>query len=294
VLVGPWVPWPRREGSVRARLFLIVDDHSRLLADGRFFAHENARACQDLLRRAITRRGLPEVFYCDNGAPFSNAWLARTCGVLGIRLVHSQPYSPEGRGKQERLNRYVREAFLAEATHHGIGSLEELNDLFAAWAAQVANRRVHAETGQAPIERFEAGGPPRQADPALLHEAFRWSVTRKVTRTATVPLEGNSYAVDPALTGRRVELRYDPEDLSAIDIYLDGKPAGAATPFVTRRHVHRAVPQAARPDPDPTGVDYLGLVAAAHEEEAGTGAKIDFAQLAMFTRNGEDGKEQRR
>jgi hypothetical protein len=49
---------------VRARLFLIVDDHSRLLVDGRFFAHENARACQDLLRRAITRRGLPEVFYC--------------------------------------------------------------------------------------------------------------------------------------------------------------------------------------------------------------------------------------
>ena len=294
VLVGPWVPWPRREGSVRARLFLIVDDHSRLLADGRFFAHENARACQDLLRRAITRRGLPEVFYCDNGAPFSNAWLARTCGVLGIRLVHSQPYSPEGRGKQERLNRYIREAFLAEATHHGIASLEELNDLLAAWAAQVANRRVHAETGQAPIERFEAGGPPRQADPALLAEAFRWSVTRKVTRTATVPLEGNSYAVDPALTGRRIELRYDPEDLSAIDVYLDGKPAGAATPFVTRRHVHRAVPQAARPDPDPTGVDYLGLVAAAHEEEAGTGAKIDFARLAMFTGNGEDGTEQRR
>ncbi|MGD0066749.1 MAG: DDE-type integrase/transposase/recombinase [Streptosporangiaceae bacterium] len=69
VLIGPWVPWPRREGSVRARLFLIVDDHSRLLVDGRFFAHENARACQDLLRRAITRRGLPEVFYCDYADP---------------------------------------------------------------------------------------------------------------------------------------------------------------------------------------------------------------------------------
>ena len=37
VLVGPWVPWPRRDGSVRARLFLIVDDHSRLLVDGRFY-----------------------------------------------------------------------------------------------------------------------------------------------------------------------------------------------------------------------------------------------------------------
>jgi putative transposase len=283
VLVGPWVPWPRREGSARARLFLIVDDHSRLLVDGRFFAHENARACQELLRRAITRRGVPDVLYADNGAPFSNAWLARTCGVLGVRLVHSRPYSPEGRGKQERLNRYIREAFLAEATHRGIESLEALNDLFAAWADHVANRRVHAETGQAPVARFEAGGPHRQADPGLLAEAFRWSVTRKVTRTATVPLEGNAYAVDPALTGRRVELRYDPEDLSRLDVFLDGKAAGAAVPFVTRRHVHRAVPQAAPAPPPATGVDYLGLVAAAHDEAAGTGAKIDFARLGMLT-----------
>ena len=203
--------------------------------------------------------------------------------MLGVRLVHSQPYSPEGRGKQERLNRYIREAFLAEATHHGIQSLEDLNDLFAAWAARVANRRVHAETGQAPIGRFEAGGPHRQADPRLLAEAFRWSVTRKVTRTASVPLEGNAYAVDPALTGRRVELRYDPEDLTAIDVFLDGRPAGKAVPFITRRHVHRAVPQAARPEPDPTGIDYLGLVAAAHDEEAGAGAKIDYARLGKLS-----------
>src|SRR5712671_7418729 len=279
VLTGPWVPHPRREGSVRARLFLIVDDHSRLLADGRFFAYENARACQDLLRRAITRRGLPEVFYCDNGAPFSNAWLARTCAVLGVRLVHSQPYSPEGRGKQERLNRYIREAFLAEAAHHGIESLEALNDLFAAWAERVANRRVHAETGQAPIERFQAGGPPRQASPALIREAFRWSVTRRVTRVATVPLEGNSYSVDPALVGRRVELRYDPENLAVIDVFLDGRPAGAAVPFVIGRHVHRAVAPAPPPAAEATGIDYLGMVAAAHDEQAGTGAAIDFTQL---------------
>ncbi len=282
VLVGPWVPHPRREGSVRARLFLIAGDHSRLLAGGRFYGQENARACQELLRRTITHRGVPAVLYADNGAPFSNAWLARTCAVLGIRLVHSRPYSPQGRGKQERLNRYIREAFLAEAAHHGIESLGQLNDLFTAWAERVANRRVHAETGQAPAARFENGGPHRQASPALIREAFRWSVTRKVTRTATVPLEGNSYAVDPALTGRRVELRYDPEDLTVIEVFLDGRPAGAAVPFAIRRHVHRAVPQAATPPPAATGIDYLGLVAAAHDEEAGTGTKIDFARLGML------------
>ena len=74
---------------MRAKLFLIVDDHSRLLVHGRFFAHENARACQEALRPAIVRRGLPEVLYADNGAPFKNAWLTRTCAVLGVRLVHS-------------------------------------------------------------------------------------------------------------------------------------------------------------------------------------------------------------
>jgi putative transposase len=146
----------------------------------------------------------------------------------------------------------------------------------------VANRRVHAETGQAPIDRFEKGGPHRQASHEHLREAFRWSVTRKVSRTATVPLEGNSYAVDPALTGRRAGLRYDPEDLTAIDVWLDGRPAGKAVPFITPRPVHRAVPQAARPEPAATGIDYLALVAAAHDEEAGTGAKIDFTALAML------------
>ena len=286
VLVGPFVPFPKTEASVRAKLFLIVDDHSRLIVDGRFYAHENARSCQELLRRAIVRRGVPTVLYADNGGPFRNAWLERTCAVLGVRLVHSKPYSPEGRGKQERANRYIREAFLAEATHHGISSLEELNDAFSAWAEQVANRRVHAETKRAPIERFEADGPHRGADPDRLKDAFRWSVTRKVTRTATVPLEGNAYAVDVSLVGRRIELRYHPEDLSSIDVYYEGRQAGVAVPFRISRHVHHAVPQAKREAPTPTGIDYLGLVQAAHETEAGTGEKVPFSQPGLFSIDG--------
>jgi hypothetical protein len=263
---------------VRGRLFLIVDDHSRLLVHGRFMPVENARAGQEVLRQAIVRRGLPEILYADNGAPFSNAWLARSCAVLGIRLVHSKPYSPQGRGKQERLNRYIRECFLSEATHQGIESLDGLNDLFDGWAEQVANRRVHAETGQQPITRWEAGGPPRAADPTRLAEAFRWQVTRRVTRTATVSLEGNAYSVDPALVGRRVELRYDPEDLTVVEVTCAGRPAGVATAFLIGRHTHPAVPQARPPAPPATGVDYLGMVAAAHEQAAGTGS-ISYTNL---------------
>jgi putative transposase len=69
---------------------------------------------------------------------------------------------------------------------------------------------VHAQTGETPIARFLAGGPPRAADPALLAEAFRWSAQRVVTKTATVSATGNRYEVDPVLVGKLVELRHDP------------------------------------------------------------------------------------
>jgi putative transposase len=266
VLVGPWVPHPRRASSRQARLFLLVDDHSRLLVHGSWCSNENTRAGQQVLRSAIMRRGLPEQIYVDNGAPFANAALQRTCAVLGIRLIHSKPYSPEGRGKQERLNRVIRERFLLEAEVAGIADLQELNDRFAAWAESYLNCRLHSETGQTPIARFQAQGAPRAADPQLLHEAFRWSCLRKVSRTASVSLLGNRYQVDSALLGRQVELRYDPEDLSRISVHYQGRHAGDAIPFQLSRHVHPQVPQAVTLPAEATGTDYLGLVLAAHEE----------------------------
>ena len=66
-------------------------------------------------------------------------------------------------------------------------------------------------------------------------------------------------------------------------MFLDGKPAGAAVPVIIGRHVHKTIAPPGPPPGERTGIDYLGLVAAAHEEEAGTGAKIDFTQLGRLT-----------
>jgi hypothetical protein len=243
---------------------------------------QNTRAGQEVLRAAIQRRGLPERLYVDNGAPYANAALERSCAVLGIRLIHSRPYAPEGRGKQERLNRFIRERFLTEIEAQGIASFTDLNDRFVAWAEQVCNTRRHAETGQTPIARFCSQGPLHAAEPSLLREAFRWSVMRKVTRTASVSLAGNRYAVDPALVDRRVELRFDPEDLTRLEVYWEGRPAGQAVPFIVSRHVHYQVPQAHPPAAAPsTGVDYLGLVLAAHDEQ--TLSQIAYRDLPSST-----------
>jgi putative transposase len=239
-----------------------------MLIHARWVTDQNTRAGQDVLRAAIQRRGLPDQLHVDNGAAYSNAALERSCAVLGIRLIHSKPYRPQGRGKQERLGRYIRERFLLEAEAQGIANFQQLNDRFTAWSEQVCNTRVHAETGQTPMQRFTSHGPLHAVEPSLLREAFRWSVMRRVTTTASVSLTGNRYAVDEALIGRRVELRFDPEDLTRLDVYWEGHPAGQAIPFILGRHVHRQVPQALRPTPPtPTGVDYLGLVLAAHDAE---------------------------
>jgi len=278
VLVGPFVPHPRRIGSQRAYLFLLVDDYSRLLLHGRWFPEQTTHAGQQLLRAAIQRRGLPEQLYVDNGAPYANAFLERTCAVLGIRLIHSRPYAPQGRGKQERLNRFIRERFLLEAEAQGIPSFTELNDRFLAWAEQVCNLRQHAETGEVPLRRFLAQGLPQEVEPSLLREAFRTAVLRRVDRTASVSLAGQHYQVDSSLVGRRVELRFDPDDPRRLDVYYEGQPAGGAVPYLIGRHVQRQVPPPLPPAAAPaTGVDYLGLVLAAHEAQ--TLGEIAFRDL---------------
>jgi putative transposase len=264
VLVGPFVPHPRAPGSVRARLFLLVDDHSRLLVAGRWTGNETLRAGQEVLHAAILRRGLPAELYVDNGAAYAGAELARSCAILGVRLIHSRPYAPEGRGKQERLNRVIRERFLLEATTVGIASLEELNDRFAAWVERYLNVRVHSETGESPLARYSRR-EAKPAHPELLRSAFLWSAHRRVSRTAGVSFEGNEYEVDASLVGRSVELRYRPEDLFAIEVWWQGRQQGWCTPRRIARHVHRSAPP---PSPEPvpaTGIDYLGQVLADHE-----------------------------
>ena len=80
-------------------------------------------------------------------------------------------------------------------------------------------------------------------------------------------LAGNRYQVDPSLVGQTVELRYDPEHLRSLSVYLEDHPVCMATPFVIGRHVHPAVPQAAMPAAEPPTVDYLNTILQTHTDE---------------------------
>jgi putative transposase len=180
--------------------------------------------------------------------------------------------------------RTVRDQFLVEITDSGDGagtaldSLAELNSLFTAWVAQVYHPRVHAETQMAPLTRFLAPGPPAPTPAGLLAEAFRWGEWRTVTKTATVSLHGNLYEVDPALAGARVELVFDPFDLTDITVHHHGRPTGRAVPHQIGRHVHPKAATDPAPAPTPTGIDYLRLVEDRHTRSLGQ--RLHYAQLA--------------
>ncbi len=260
----------------RAILFCFIDDHSRLLVGYRWAAREDVLNASRALRVGIAARGVPKAVYVDNGSPFVSGQLLRACAVLGIRLIHSRPGRPEGRGKIERAFRTVREQLLVELEDRPPASLEELSQTFQAWVEQVYHRRVHSETGQTPLERFLAAGPPRLPAERSLREAFRWSERRTVSRTGTVGMHGNSYEVDPGLAGRRVELIFDPLELTEVEVRLDRRHAGLAAPLQIKRHVHpRAQPPSERAEP--TGIDYLGLIRERRQRELEQ--RIDYRRL---------------
>jgi putative transposase len=269
-------------GARKPVLFAFIDDHSRLIPGWRWALSEDTLRLEIALRAGLGSRGVPRGIYVDNGSPFASAQLNRACAKLGIRLVHSRPGEPAGRGKIERFFRTVRDGFEVEAARAGIGDLAELNRLFGAWVEQIYHHRVHSETGQAPLERFLAGGPPERPSLVELHEAFLWTETRLVTKTATVSLFGNHYEVDAHLVGRRVELVFDPFDLTSINVRWGGREVGTATPQRISRHVHpKARPDAVVPAVEPSGIDYLGLVEARYDETTRT--RIAYSTFAETT-----------
>ena len=271
-------------------LFAFLDDHSRLLPGYRWGYAEDTVRLAAALRPALASRGVPNAVYVDRGSAFVDTWLLRACAKLGVRLIHSTPRRPEGRGKIERFFRTVREQFLVEITgepdvvgRHHVTDLAELNRLFQAWVETQYHRTVHSETGHTPLVRWEAGwdrlgGAPAMPTPADLTEAFLWEEHRRVTKTATVSLHGNSYEVDASLVGRKVELVFDPFDLTRIEVRLAGAPMGLAVPHHIGRHSHpKARPETPGAPPKPSGIDYARLIETAHAAELARG--VNYAAL---------------
>jgi len=133
-------------------LFAFIDDRSRLIPHAEFYLQERLDSYLDALRKALSKRGLPRKLYVDNGPTFRSRQLSHITAELGIALIHSRPYQPEGRGKIERWFKTVRMQFLSTLPE-GL-TLEEINDRLQKWIEEVYQVSKHSTTGETPLNRY--------------------------------------------------------------------------------------------------------------------------------------------
>jgi transposase InsO family protein len=198
----------------KAYLIAIIDDHSRLITHAGFYLNERLSSYVDALKQAVATRGLPRKLYVDNGSAFRCRQLEHICASLGTALIHSKPYTPQGRGKIERFFRTVRAELL---TGFKGQSLVELNEVLDLWLEEVYHRRPHGATGQSPFARFSENLHCIRPAPENLNDFFRHSARRRVAKDRTVVLNGSLYEAPVALIGCQVELLYHPGEQSRVE-----------------------------------------------------------------------------
>ena len=229
IWVGDGLHGPR-VGGRKTYLFAFLDDHSRMVVAARWAYAEDTVRLAAALRPALESRGIPEAVYVDNGSAFSDASLIRICARLGIRLIHSRPYRPQGRGKIERFFRRVRDQFLVR--NLDLSSLDVLNKQFTQWVEHDYNASEHSTLGMKPIDRFGIDlarirflTPSEDTD-----ELFYAEAVRTVKGDNTFSFQGVRYETPVDLRGKKVELRYERhrKGQGAVVIYTKGQRMGPA------------------------------------------------------------------
>lgn len=85
-----------------------------------------------------------------------------------------------------------------------------------------------------------------------------------------IELQGNTYQVDPVFAGRKLQLHFDPFDLSHIELFFGGNSFGNATVIQQGREKHIAVQHLATqplaPPKPKSSLDYLAALRSEYQE----------------------------
>lgn len=222
---------PRIKGR-KAYLTAIIDDHSRLILWAEFRPQETVGEFIAVLLEALRRRGLPRKLYVDNGSAFRSSRLQYALAGIGVSLVHSTPYQPEGKGKCERWFRTVRENFLPQIPLAQLESFAALNEALHSWIDGYYHQTVHSTTGQTPLERFVQHLHAHRPAPDGLEAMFRNRCLRRVAKDRVVSLNGKAWEAPPGCIGKRLELRYDPRRPDEVEAFDDARSLGILKPVM--------------------------------------------------------------
>jgi transposase InsO family protein len=245
VKFGPQIGGDRK---VKTYLLALIDDATRMCVHAEFYASQRLPILEDAFRKALLKYGRPKDVLVDNGSIFVSKWFRRACAQLGVRHIAAKAYSPETKGKCEKYNKTVS-SFLQELSLEPARTLAEINRKFVPWLEEGYIHRPHSALATETIDPVTgatikgADLTPYQAyvrDPAKIkyiagaecREAFLWEETRHVDKTGCIKLRGKEYDVGAGLAGARVDVRYDPFELSVVDVWHKGKFVRKASPLV--------------------------------------------------------------
>lgn len=195
-------------GGKESCLIAVIDDATSHIPAAGFFDGETTWACFEILRRILTTKGIPEIFYVD-GAGWTGgghkrqffSQFVRACGELGIRVIHAR--SAEAKGRIERAFGTMQDRLVAELQLAGITVKADAERyLQQVFLPTYWNRRLTV----APREETTRYRP---LTPNVdLERILSFQTPRLVNRDHTVSLEGKKYKLAPgefgSLRGRTV------------------------------------------------------------------------------------------
>lgn len=221
---GPYLPIGSNGEKKQVYLVAFLDDATRFVLHAGFYPTLDQRIVEQGFRESIQAYGVPEAVYFDNGKQYRTQWMRRTCSELGIRLLYARPYSPESKGKIERFNQVI-DAFLAEVDLEKPKTLDELNGRFQVWLSECYQHKPHSalSQNQSPEAAFRSDPKAlRFTEPETLAHAFLHCETRKVDKAGCISFMGKKYEVGLTFIGCKVQVIYDPADITEVTIEYEG------------------------------------------------------------------------
>lgn len=186
-------------------LLLCCDDATGKPLMGLFQEQEDRDGCFLLLQRLFKKYGLPQSFYLDRAAQFKTTrhgglhvnqsdheetHFQRAMRELNIQIHFA--YSPQARGRIERMNGVFQDRLVAELAHREITSIPEANKYLNHYFIPSYARRF----GVAARDPQPAWRPaPQGID---LFDILCVKETRVVSNENTISYKGNIYQLRPA------------------------------------------------------------------------------------------------
>lgn len=114
-------------------------------------------------------------------------------------------------------------------------TLEQLNERFKVWLSECYQNKPHSalEEQTSPETAYRSDRKAlRFADPEILANAFLHAETRKVDKSGCISFMDRKYEVGLPFIGCKVDVVYDPADISELTIEYEGYEPWKAHPLV--------------------------------------------------------------